>query len=220
LKVIDQIQTPDGFSHLQDIDPWETWGLSIHEYTMIAADQQDEERRFKLVRRFVDKAGVVKLTTKAMWRLGTQFGQVSSALMGDAMIEALCMVLKYPDHVDLFNNAPPPRVLLENYDLQHVIIPRQFCQSQVYRQRINPGGSPSHADAVWIPREGSSVEKEQRKAVAAYSGDDVISYSDSDSDEAFFLTKIADIGLLLMIVHEPLGSDDVTPCEFGGVVVP
>ena len=138
------------------------------------------------MRRFVDRAGVVKLTTKAMWRLGTQFGQVSSALMGDAMIEALCMVLKYPDHVDLFNNAPPPRVLLENYDLQHVIIPRQFCQSQVYRQRINPGGSLSHADAVWIPREGSSVEEEQREAIAAYSGDDVISYSDSGSDEAFF----------------------------------
>ena len=97
-------------------DPFAVWGPSIN-IPYSTADEKDLKHRFKLIRRFADKAGTVELTTEAMKRLGTQFAQLGSALIRDAIIELLdyedrtfCQIPDR-DHVDPFYIAPPPRVL-------------------------------------------------------------------------------------------------------------
>ena len=198
LEILDYARLPYGVSRLEGIDPFAAWGPPAITIPYSIANEQELERRFKLVRRFADKAGAVKLTTEAMKRVGTQFAQLCSALMRDAIIELLDYqdrtFYRNPDtadDVDLFNIAPPPRVIQEHGHMQHVIVPRQICQSHVYRQHIKQGGSPPYADAEWIPREGSSAEVEQREAISAYFDDDVDSlrmdsFEESDANEALF----------------------------------
>ena len=178
LEVVEDSRLPNGVSRLEGNDPLAVWGPPSNiSYSMAYDEEEDFERRFKLIRRFADKAGAVKLSTKAMERLGTQFAQLGSALMRDAIIELVnCEDRTFPrnDHVDLFNIAPPAQkrraieCSLPLVCVQHVIVPRQICQSQVYRQLINPGGSFPSVDAEWIPRDDSSVENERKEAISAY----------------------------------------------------
>ena len=198
LEVVEYSRLPYVVSRLEGNDPFAVWGPSIN-IPYSTTDEQDLERRFKLIRRFADKAGAVKLTTEAMQRLGTQFAQLGSALLRDAIIELLdyedrtfCQNPDDRDRIEIFFIAPPPRVFQEgNHRMQHVIVPRQICESRVYRQHINPGGSLPYADAEWIPRDGRSVEDERREAISAYFDDNVDSlrmdsFEESDADDALF----------------------------------
>ena len=75
--------------------------------------------------------------------------------------------------------------------MQHVIVPRQICESHIYRQHIKPGGSLPYPDAEWIPRDGRSLEDERKEAISAYFDGNVDSlridsFEESDADEALF----------------------------------